>query len=428
MATSEQMQQTRLHSRLSAEKIIGERNVYDVLKERGYIMQCTNEEAVKEYLATPGRHIYVGFDPTADSLHVGHFLQMIVMSYIQAAGHHPIALMGGGTAMIGDPSGRTDLRQMLTSENIRNNVARIQKQMEILLDFAAGDAILANNAGWILDLNYINFLREIGSQFSVNRMLTAECYKSRMEKGLTFLEFNYMLLQGYDFLELYRRYGCRLELGGDDQWSNILAGTDLIRRKEQAEAYGCTFTLLTTSDGVKMGKTAKGAVWIDEDKLPVFDFYQYWRNVDDADVLRFLRLMTFTPLEEIAAYEALSGAELNPVKELLAFRITEIVHGSAKAEAAQAQARALFSGDAAQAATACPVQDPQKPLLDLLLEAAIIPSKSEGRRLIQQGGITVNGTVVNDPYAVIGLEPFQAAEGVQIKRGKKNFYKLVLAE
>lgn len=423
MISKEEQKRIREHSLALAKAAIGDKNVFDVLKERGYIMQCTNEDGVREYLSTPGQYLYTGFDPTADSLHIGHFLPIIVMSYLQAAGHHPIALMGGGTGMIGDPSGRTDLRKVLTAETVQHNVSCIQAQMGILLDFDSQQSILVDNADWILDLNYINFLREIGSQFSVNRMLTAECYKNRMEKGLTFLEFNYMLLQAYDFLCLYRKLGLRLEMGGDDQWSNILAGIDLIRRKEQAESFGCTFTLLTNSEGVKMGKTANGAVWINEDKFPVYDFYQYWRNVGDADVLKFLRLLTFTPLNEIAEYEKLSGAELNPIKELLAFRITEIVHGTEKATMAQTKAKALFTGNIADNATTYEISDADQTLLDMLVNLKLVPSKSEGRRLMQQGGISVDDIVVTDINAHVDLDKLKA--GIIVRRGKKNFYRLI---
>lgn len=423
MISKEEQAKIREHSLALAKAVIGDKNIFDVLKERGYLMQCTNEDGVREYLATPGKYLYTGFDPTADSLHIGHFLPIMVMAYLQAAGHHPIALMGGGTGMIGDPSGRTDLRKILTAETVQHNVDCIQDQMGILLDFSNEKAVLVNNADWILGLNYIDFLRDIGSQFSVNRMLTAECYKNRMERGLTFLEFNYMLLQAFDFLCLYRKFGLRLEMGGDDQWSNILAGIDLVRRKEQAEGFGCTFTLLTNSEGMKMGKTAKGAVWINEDKLPVYDFYQYWRNVGDADVLKFLRLLTFTPLSEIAEYEHLTGSELNPIKEILAFRITEIVHGTEKATKAQAKAKALFAGNIADNATTYTVEDPSQSLLDMLVSLKLVPSKSEARRLMQQGGISVDDQVCTDINTHIPIDKLQV--GFIVKRGKKNFYRLI---
>lgn len=424
MISKAEQAKIREHSLGLAKAAIGNKNVFDVLQERGYIMQCTNEDGVREYLSTPGKYLYTGFDPTADSLHIGHFLPIMVMAYMQAAGHHPVALMGGGTGMIGDPSGRTDLRKVLTAETVQHNVDCIQAQMGILLDFDSEQATLVNNADWIMNLNYINFLREIGSQFSVNRMLTAECYKNRMEKGLTFLEFNYMLLQAYDFLCLYRKLGLRLEMGGDDQWSNILAGIDLVRRKEQAEGFGCTFTLLTNSEGVKMGKTANGAVWINEDKFPVYDFYQYWRNVGDADVLKFLRLLTFTPLTEIVEYEKLSGSELNPIKELLAFRITEIVHGTEKATAAQNKAKALFTGNVAANATTYEVSDASQSLLDMLVNLKLVPSKSEGRRLMQQGGISVDDEVCTDINTHLDVDKLKA--GVIVRRGKKNFYRLIV--
>ena len=319
-------------------------NVYDVLMERGYIAQVTDEAGVRALLEKPGAVFYIGFDPTADSLHVGHFVQMMVMAHMQRAGHIPLALMGGGTGMIGDPSGRSDLRQVLSPETIGHNIDRFTEQMGILLDFSEGRAILANNKDWLLDLNYVDFLREVGVHFSVNRMLSADCYKQRYEKGLTFFEFNYMVMQAYDFLRLYRSHGVRLQIGGDDQWSNIIAGADLIRRKEGVEAYGLTMKLLTTSEGTKMGKTARGALWLDPAKCPIFDFYQYWRNIDDADVINCLKLLTFVPMAEIRDFERLEGAELNPVKARLAYEVTSIVHGQAAAEEAQAQAQALFSG------------------------------------------------------------------------------------
>jgi len=317
-------------------------NVYDLLKDRGYLAQVTHETEVRELLGKPGVTFYIGFDPTADSLHVGHFVQMMVMAHMQKAGHRPIALIGGGTAMIGDPSGRSDLRQIMTTETIQHNGDRFKEQMKILIDFSDGKALMINNADWLLKLNYVDFLRDIGPHFSVNRMLTAECYKNRMEQGLTFLEFNYMLMQSYDFLVLYRQHQCQMQLGGDDQWSNILGGVDLIRRKDQGAAFGMTFRLLTTSAGTKMGKTAKGAVWLDPVKTSPFEFYQYWRNIDDADVMNCLKLLTFLPLDEIAEYARLQDAAINEAKKRLALEVTTIVHGSEAAAAARSQAEDLF--------------------------------------------------------------------------------------
>lgn len=401
-------------------------NVYDVLKERGYIAQVTNEDRVRELLGSEYISFYTGYDPTADSLHVGHLLQMMVMARLQQAGHRPIVILGGGTGMIGDPSGRTDMRRFLTPEVIQENVNRFKKQMSILLDFSEGKAMMLDNAEWILPLNYIDFIREIGSQFSVNRMLTAECYKQRLETGLTFLEFNYMLLQAYDFLHLNREYDCRLQLGGDDQWSNILAGTDLIRRKEQKEAYGLTFSLLTTADGKKMGKTLSGALWLDENKCSVYDFYQYWRNVDDRDVIKVMKLLTFLPLEEIAEYARLEGQALNEAKKRLALEVTAIVHGREKAESAEKQAEEIF-GSAGRAEDMPGIElsegDFGRPLLDILCAAGFIPSKGEGRRLISQGGLRLNDEPVAD-FACC-LEKSDLRDGAAIvRRGKKNFFAL----
>ena len=374
-------------------------SIYDVLLERGFIEQVTNEEEVRDYLAKPGATFYVGFDPTADSLHVGHFVQMMAMAHLQRAGHRPIALLGGGTGMIGDPSDRTDMRKLMNIETIRHNVESFKKQMGILLDFSEGRALMLDNAEWLIPLNYIEFIREIGSQFSVNRMLTAESYKQRLERGLTFLEFNYMLLQAYDFLELYRRHDCKLQIGGNDQWSNIIAGADLIRRKERGQAWGLTLALLTNAAGEKMGKTVGGAVWLDADKFKPFDFYQYWRNIDDADVIRCLKLLTFIPMEQINEYAKLEGQGLNKVKEILAFEITKTVHGEKSANEAYKSAKAIFSG-AGMAENMPEViltnADRQTPLLELLTEAKIIPSKSEGRRLMAQGGLYLNDEPVTD--------------------------------
>ncbi len=412
---------------------MGKKNVYDVLLERGYVAQCTNEEAVREYLATPGATFYIGFDPTADSLHVGHFVQMMVMAHLQRAGLVPIALMGGGTGMIGDPSGRSDLRQVLTPETIRYNVERFVKQMGILIDFSDGKAIMEDNSDWLLELNFVDFLREIGSQFTVNHMLAAEAYKTRLEAGgLTFLEFSYMLMQAYDFLHLYRKLGTRLELGGDDQWSNILAGTDLIRRKEQGEAYGLTFKLLTTSEGVKMGKTAKGALWLDPEKTSPFDFYQYWRNVSDADVINCMMLLTFVPTEEVNEYQNLRDAEINRAKERLAYEVTKIVHGEAKAKEAEQQAKDLFSGTGKSDTMAfTPVKQSDieagLQLLDVLVEAKVIASKSEGRQLIKQNGLLLNDKNVSEFAYLLSESDFTEGEAI-VRKGKKKFHKLQLVQ
>jgi tyrosyl-tRNA synthetase len=401
-------------------------NVFDTLVERGYLAQVTHEKEVRELLSKPGATFYIGFDPTADSLHVGHFIQMMVMAHMQRVGHRPIALLGGGTGMIGDPSGRSDLRQVLTTEVIRENVRRFRKQMKILLDFDNDRAIMVDNADWLLDLNYVDFLREIGSQFSVNRMLTAECYRQRLEKGLTFLEFNYMLMQSYDFLVLNRDYGCKLQLGGDDQWSNILSGADLIRRKERKEAYGMTFALLLTSDGRKMGKTAKGAVWLDASKTSPYEFYQYWRNVADSDVENCLKLLTFMPVDEIRELCKYSDERINDAKIALAYAVTSQVHGKEEADKAKAAAEALFSGGAEGGSIPeTAVGDISNMLItDLLVACRLAPSKSEARRLIKQGGISVNGEKVTDEFMpVTGL--FTGGE-MMIKKGKKVYHKAVL--
>ena len=404
--------------------------IYDLLKERGYIAQVTHEDETRKLLNEKQISFYTGYDPTADSLHVGHLLQMMVMSHLQKAGHRPIVLLGGGTGMIGDPSGRTDMRKFMTPEVIQHNVDRFKEQMKILIDFSEGKALMLDNAEWILPLNYIDFLREIGAHFSVNRMLTAECYKNRMESGLTFLEFNYMLLQANDFLHLYREYDCRLELGGDDQWSNILAGTDLVRRKEQADVYGLTFNLLTTADGKKMGKTAKGALWLDEEKCPVYDFYQYWRNIDDRDVIKIMKLLTFMPMEEIQEYAALEGAEINDAKKRLAFEVTKIVHGEEKAKTAEAQAEQIFGAEGrAKDMPGTDVDESAigRELLDLLAEVEFIPSKGEGRRLIKQNGLRINDEVVEEFDRVLKKEDFQDGAAI-IRRGKKNYFAFKLKE
>lgn len=406
-------------------------NVYDLLKDRGYLAQVTHETEVRELLGKPGVTFYIGFDPTADSLHVGHFVQMMVMAHMQKAGHRPIALIGGGTAMIGDPSGRSDLRQIMTTETIQHNGDRFKEQMKILIDFSDGKALMINNADWLLKLNYVDFLRDIGPHFSVNRMLTAECYKNRMEQGLTFLEFNYMLMQSYDFLVLYRQHQCQMQLGGDDQWSNILGGVDLIRRKDQGAAFGMTFRLLTTSAGTKMGKTAKGAVWLDPVKTSPFEFYQYWRNIDDADVMNCLKLLTFLPLEEIAEYARLQDAAINEAKKRLALEVTTIVHGAEAAAAARSQAEDLFEkgGRSEQMASTVLAQadlEAGLPLLDALLMAKLIPSKGEGRRLVAQGGITLNDAVITDFARLLMPDDFGAGEAI-VRKGKKTYHRFTIS-
>lgn len=403
-------------------------NVFDTLFERGYIKQLTHEEEIRELLDKEKITFYIGFDPTADSLHVGHFLQMMVMAHMQKAGHRPIALIGGGTAMVGDPTGKTDMRKMLTREQINHNAECFKKQLERLVDFSDGKAIMANNADWLLNLNYVNFLREIGIHFSVNKMLTAECFKQRLEKGLSFLEFNYMLMQGYDFLELNKRYGCVMELGGDDQWSNILAGVDLIRRKEGKPSYGMTFTLLTNSEGKKMGKTEGGAVWLDKEKTSPYDFYQYWRNVDDADVEKCLALLTFLPMDEVRTLGKLEGSQINEAKKVLAYEVTKIVHGVDEAEKARDAAEALFSGgkDLTNVPT-CEIDKTaiENTVLDILLQNKIIPSKSEGRRLIEQGGLTINNVKITDIHHKLTIDDFKDGSAL-IRRGKKNYNRLIL--
>lgn len=405
-------------------------NVFDTLQERGYLAQVTHEQEVRDLLSRPGATFYIGFDPTADSLHVGHFVQMMVMAHMQKAGHRPIALLGGGTGMVGDPSGRSDLRQMLTPAIIAENVSRFREQMKILLDFSEDKAIMVNNADWLLDLNYITFLREVGVHFSVNRMLTAECFKQRLEQGLSFLEFNYMLMQAYDFLELSRKYDCRLQLGGDDQWSNILAGVDLVRRKDQKSVYGMTFKLLTTSTGQKMGKTSDGAVWLDSGRTPPFDFYQYWRNIDDADVVNCLKMLTFVSLEEIREYAGLQDAQINEAKKRLAFEVTAIVHGRQTAEAVRKQAQELFegSGRSDNMPSTSISQDRLAGgvlLLDLMLESKIISSKGEGRRLIQQNGISINDNQVADVFFTLHKEDFQNGDLI-LRKGKKLYHRLTM--
>lgn len=406
------------------------RNVYDVLMERGFIEQATHEAEIKELLGKEAVTFYIGFDPTADSLHIGHFIQVMVMMHMQNHGHKPIALVGGGTVKVGDPTGKTEMRKMLFSEQIDENAGQIAKQLAKYIDLSEGKGIADNNANWLDHLNYIDFLREVGSKFSVNRMLTAECFKQRMEKGLSFLEFNYMIMQAYDFLELKRRYGCKLQLGGNDQWSNIIAGADLIRRMEEGEAFGLTFKLLTTSDGRKMGKTEAGAVWIDPEKTSPYDLFQYFRNVDDADVINCLKLLTFLPMEEINAMAEWKDADINKAKEILAFEVTKIIHGQEEADKALSAAKALFAG--AGSMENVPTTEMPKAafengmnILDLLTEAGLIASKGEGRRLITQNGFSVNGSAVTTHELSIGLDDFEGGE-LMVKKGKKVYQKIKL--
>lgn len=403
-------------------------NVFDVLKERGFIAQATHEDEIRELLGKEKVVFYTGYDPTADSLHVGHFLQAVAMRHLQLAGHTPIVLIGGGTTMIGDPSGRTDMRQMITPETIKENGERFKAQLGRFIDFTADNAIMANNSDWLMNLEYIPFLREIGMHFSVNRMLTAECFKSRMEKGLSFLEFNYMIMQAYDFLELNRRHGCVMQLGGDDQWSNIIAGTDLIRRKEGKQAYGMTFNLLTTSDGKKMGKTMAGAVWLDREKTTPYEFFQYWRNIEDASVEKCLALLTFLPMDEVRRLGALEGSEINHAKEVLAYEVTKLVHSKEDADAAMEAARALFTNNNASAnAPTTEVELPRLEsgiaILEVLKETGLVPSSSEARRLISQGGISVNDIKVESIDFNVTADMLN--DGVlMIKKGKKTYHQV----
>lgn len=402
-------------------------NVFDVLKERGLIAQTTHEEEIRELLGKEKVTFYIGFDPTADSLHVGHFLQMVVMKHMQEHGHRPIALIGGGTAYIGDPSGRTDMRQMMTKETIEHNAECFKKQLSCLVDFSDGKAIMVNNADWLLNLNYIDFIRDIGSQFSVNAMLTAECFKQRLEKGLSFLEFNYMPMQSYDFLMLNRKYGCKIELGGDDQWSNILGGIKLCHRKDNKQVYGMTFTLLTTSEGKKMGKTAKGALWLDPNKCSPYDFYQYWVNVQDADVIKCLKLLTFIPMDEIRAMEKWEGAELNKAKKILAYEVTKMVHGAEAANQVKSAAEAVFSGGGVSEDMPTTEVDAinGKGVLDLLCEIGIVASKAEARRLIQQNGLSINDSKITDVNLILD-DSFMGENGMIVKKGKKVFHRVTL--
>ena len=403
-------------------------NVYDVLKDRGYLKQFTDEEAIKKLLGEEKITFYIGFDPTADSLHVGHFIAMMFMAHMQRFGHRPIALVGGGTAMVGDPSGRTDMRTMMTKETIAHNVACIKKQMEKFIDFSDGKAILENNADWLLGLNYIDFLRDIGAEFSVNKMLAAECFKSRMEKGLSFLEFNYMLMQGYDFYVLNQKHNCKMELGGDDQWSNIIAGINLVRKKKQETVYGMTCTLLTNSEGKKMGKTAKGALWLDPEKTTPHEFYQYWRNIADEDVEKCLALLTFIPMDEVRRLGALKDAEINKAKVVLAYEITKMIHGQEEADKAKAAAEGAFGGSGDM--SNLPTTEIEKEnlgvsLIDYLTENGILKTKSEGRRLIQQNGMSLNGDKVTDIGFALTEEAFKDSEAI-VKMGKKKFHRIVL--
>ncbi len=405
--------------------------VYEELQARGLIAQVTDEEEIRELVNNGKAVFYIGFDPTADSLHVGHFMALCLMKRLQMAGNKPIALVGGGTGMIGDPSGRTDMRQMLTKEDIDHNCECFKKQMSKFIDFSDGKAIMVNNADWLLDLNYVELLREVGACFSVNRMLTAECYKQRMEKGLSFLEFNYMIMQSYDFYNLFQKYGCNMQFGGDDQWSNMLGGTELIRRKLGKDAYAMTITLLLNSEGKKMGKTQKGAVWLDPEKTSPYEFYQYWRNVADADVLKCIRMLTFLPLEEIDKMDGWEGAQLNTAKEILAYELTKLVHGEEEAEKAKQAARALFgSGENTDNMPSTELSEADfaedLTVLDLLTKCSLIPSRKEGRRLIQQGGVSLDGEKVSDPFFKVSKEMFAENGYVVIKKGKKVFHKAVL--
>ncbi len=404
--------------------------VYEELVARGLLAQVTNEEEIKKMVNEGKAVFYIGFDPTADSLHVGHFMALCLMKRLQMAGNKPIALIGGGTAMIGDPSGRTDMRSMMTVETIQHNCDCFKKQMERFIDFSDGKAMMVNNADWLLGQNYIEFLREVGPHFSVNNMLRAECYKQRMEKGLSFLEFNYMIMQSFDFLELYRRYGCNMQFGGDDQWSNMLGGTELIRRKLHKDAHAMTITLLLNSEGKKMGKTQSGAVWLDPNKTSPFEFYQYWRNVADADVLKCLRMLTFLPLEQIDEMDKWEGSQLNTAKEILAYELTNLVHGEEEAKKAQESARALFAGGAAAEMptaelTADDFTDGTIDLLSVVQKSGLCGSRSEARRNVEQGGVAVDGEVVKDIKTTFTMEQF-AGDGIVVKRGKKNFRRVVV--
>ncbi|MCI6771298.1 MAG: tyrosine--tRNA ligase [Oscillospiraceae bacterium] len=405
--------------------------IYDELVARGLIAQVTDEDEIRDLVNNGKAVFYIGFDPTADSLHVGHFMALCLMKRLQMAGNKPIALIGGGTGMVGDPSGRSDMRQMLTKETIEHNCDCFKKQMSRFIDFSDGKALMVNNADWLLDLNYVELLRDVGACFSVNRMLTAECYKQRMEKGLSFLEFNYMIMQSYDFLELYKRYGCNMQFGGDDQWSNMLGGTELIRKKLGKDAYAMTITLLLNSEGKKMGKTQKGAVWLDPEKTSPYEFYQYWRNVADADVLKCIRMLTFLPLEEIDKMDSWEGSQLNTAKEILAFELTKLVHGEEEATKAQQAAKALFSngGNTDNMPTTELSQDDftdgEVSVIDVMLKAGIIKSKGEGRRLVDQGGVSVDDEKIKDTLFTLKVSDFEKGH-VIVKKGKKVFHKVII--
>ena len=413
--------------------------IWEELKARGLIAQVTDEEKVKNLINSGQATFYIGFDPTADSLHVGHFMALCLMKRLQMAGNKPIALLGGGTGMIGDPSGKTDMRTMMTEETIQHNIECFKKQMSRFIDFSDGKALMVNNADWLLDLNYVGLLREVGAHFTVNRMLAAECYKQRWEKGLTFLEFNYMIMQSYDFYMLYKKYGCNLQFGGDDQWSNMLGGRELIRRilgksEEDADAQAMTITLLLNSEGKKMGKTVAGAVWLDPAKTSPFDFYQYWRNVDDADVIKCLYLLTFIPVEEIRAMEKWEGSQLNEAKEILAFHLTELVHGTEEAQKAQAGAKALFGGGAdvssmptTELSAGDLGEDGNIDLVTLLVKSGLVPTRSEGRRAVEQGGVTVDGEKITDFRYTVPGEKLKG-DGIVLRRGKKKYNKVCLSD
>ena len=403
--------------------------IFEELKARGLLAQLTDEQEIKELINEGKATFYIGFDPTADSLHVGHFMALCLMKRLQMAGNKPIALLGGGTGMIGDPSGRSDMRNMMTRETIDYNCACFKKQMSKFIDFSEGKALMVNNADWLLDLNYIEMLREVGAHFSVNRMLTAECYKQRMEKGLSFFEFNYMIMQSYDFYVLFREYGCNMQFGGDDQWSNMLGGTELIRRKLGKDAYAMTITLLLNSEGNKMGKTQKGAVWLDPNKTSPFEFYQYWRNIADADVLKCLRMLTFLPLEQIDEMDQWEGSQLNQAKEILAYELTKLVHDEEEANKAQEGSRALFSsGNAADMPTTklmdADFTEGGIDIISILCKSGLVPSRSEGRRAVEQGGVAVDGEKVTDLKAIFTKEQI-GNDGIVVKRGKKNFKKII---
>lgn len=403
-------------------------SVYDVLAERGFLKQVSHEEEIRELLEKEKITFYIGFDPTADSLHVGHFIALMAMSHMQKAGHRPIVLLGGGTGMVGDPSGKDEMRKMLTPEFIAHNIACFKKQMSRFIDFSDDKAIMVNNADWLLDLNYIKLLREVGVHFSVNRMLTAECFKKRLERGLSFFEFNYMIMQAYDFWTLNKKYGCIMEMGGDDQWSNMLGGTELIRRKLGKDAYAMTITLLTDSQGKKMGKTAGNAVWLDPNKTSPFDFYQYWRNVDDADVLKCIRMLTFLPLEQIDEMDSWEGSKLNEAKEILAYELTSMVHGEEEAKKAQEGARAVFSTGSSEHMPTSEISaedftDDKIDIVTLLVKAELAKTRNEGRRAVEQGGVSVDGEKITDPKYAVEKAAF-GEDGIVLKKGKKNFKKI----